>query len=228
MSKLFWSLRITLILLLLAGCAKKEIYQFSQPIGSFKDAEKNKQKELPAPNLNKSAVLAPMPEEKIMFSASDPVIELTPAPVKSESEAIYPPYKADKMPELTSRFVAKTGGIFFKTLLKKGLQKAERVQDKRPVHKLAKVGLAFSLGGVFMHVFGFLITGTGGGFMLLAILGAIVGVILSGLGYQRIRKNPEQYAGKGWAIAGALIGLLLLLLYLYVILGFMPLDNIAG
>ena len=46
---------------------------------------------------------------------------------------------------------------------------------------------------------------------LVIAIGPIVGIILSAIGLSKINKQPDIYKGKGYAIAGLIIGIVLVL-----------------
>lgn len=204
-----------LILVLLTSCAKKELYRFGSPVGSFDDYRKVKQPELLTAHTTDSAYVMAAAKaqvnERIVYSA-----DLTTNPtrlVAAPNRAYQAELTRSKEPT-SARKVTLTPN---RSILKKQANLLKKVVDdpsgKKPAHKLARLGFIISLAAVLFNLLGVFSTGLSGVFLLLALLSVIAGIVLSRLGHHRIKENPEKYSGKGLALAGFLIGLFQVLLY---------------
>jgi hypothetical protein len=97
---------------------------------------------------------------------------------------------------------------FHKAAKKKGTGKAA---NERPVHTLSWVGFGLSMAGLVLLI----ITLAASGPLLpfaLSFLSFLAAIITSRNAISQIKKNPEQFSGKGLAWAGFIISLIMLLL----------------
>jgi len=203
--------------LLFTNCTPKENFQFSNI-----PTEQGVKKKMPS-KINEKPQMGAFAEEDLVKKS----IRVADSVLLTASTAPLPLLKAVAIPK-------KVLPVDFKTtapgkippsklalspvkILK--LQKAIHKQLKsrpdegtKPVNKLAKAGFILGLGALGL----FLLAGitSAGVLSTLAILAAIGGLITSISGLKEINRNPDQYAGKGKAIAGVSIsaGLLFLLL----------------
>jgi hypothetical protein len=97
-------------------------------------------------------------------------------------------------------------------LLRKG---RTRVTGEQPVLGTARLGFIFSLIGAGLLVVALAVTPP---LILLTFLSALFGVITSRIALAKIRKNPNQYSGRGLARAGFIIGFLLVAVFVVFLL----------
>jgi len=96
---------------------------------------------------------------------------------------------------------------------------------KKKLNTLSMLGLLLGITGFIGNISGILILYLVTQTVYLIIpflLSSILAIVLSSYGLKQIRYNPEKYSGKGFGIAGiilGIIGLLILIIFLMLILG---------
>jgi hypothetical protein len=90
-----------------------------------------------------------------------------------------------------------------------------RAGDEPPVLGTARLGFVFSVIGAGLLVAAIAVLPP---LIFLSFLSGLVGVIASRVALAKIRKNPNQYAGRGLARAGFVVGLLLVLFFVVFLL----------
>lgn len=88
----------------------------------------------------------------------------------------------------------------FKAELKNGYKKIKSDNDKR-MSGMAVAGFIVSLLGLF----------------LFGILMGLIGIIFSAIGLAKINKNQDKFKGKGLAVAGLIIGIIDILVWIVII-----------
>jgi len=107
--------------------------------------------------------------------------------------------------------------------MQKNIRKQLKLQPAygvKPVNKLAKVAFILGLGAIGLLLLAAIgqATAIASVFSLLALFASIGSLITGIIGLKEINKNPDQYAGKGKALTGIIIGGGVLLIYLVSIL----------
>lgn len=105
--------------------------------------------------------------------------------------------------------------------LAKAKQKINRTKENdgtdRKTHKKAITGFVLAVAGIAAEVL-LWTSASGVGFFLWLGL-SVAAVIFSIIALKKINRNPEIYKGKGWAIAGLILGLSPVALLLLFIIG---------
>jgi hypothetical protein len=205
MKNLYRFMQITLLFIFMVGCAKKEMYKFAHPLGSFDKPNRVSEKEIysvkhiRAENLNK--IKAPPPVEEISYSAGlhpnlplklNPSAALPEKNVYSENNPVKPPsFVKNQSPKISKPF-QKPSKIYADT------------REGKPIHKLANLGVILGIVGWISALIALL---SGGAILLLLLASGsfISGFFTSKKGLSEIKKAPEQYRGKGTAKAGMIL-----------------------
>lgn len=106
-----------------------------------------------------------------------------------------PTYKIDKSSILMIRYANGTKDIFNTNITEKPIEK----ESTKKTEILSLLSLVFSIVGIIMILF---LSILGGG--LLSLLALILGIV----GHSKISKNPQRYTGRGFAIAGIILGVI--------------------
>jgi len=210
-----------LLVILFTNCAPKETFMFSNiPAG-----EGVKQKVQPATITEPVINAFPAESKKITerSTATSLVLTASTAPLALPQAAAFPKkvlpidFKTNTFSKIpVSRLVVSPAKLLkLQKVIRKELK--HRPEDgAKPVNKLARIGFILGLGALGL----FILAGATqiGLFSLLALFASIGGLITSAIGLKEINRSPDQYAGKGKAIAGVVISAGILLLFLIAIL----------
>lgn len=91
-------------------------------------------------------------------------------------------------------------------------------EEKKPPHKLAKIGFGLGLASVGLLLLAPLLPGIAGVLVSLMMISAISALVTSRIALKDIKSNPEKFGGKGKAIAGFVIGLVVSLVFLIMVI----------
>lgn len=133
------------------------------------------------------------------------ILQITPTEVKykrcgktNDPETIL--YKKDVL-----SIMASDGEVIFRNTGSNAYSPSvSRTNDGLKSDPLAITSLATGVGGL---IIGLLLSG------IIGILAGIVGIVLGAISLSRIKKNPDQYSGKGMAWAGIICGIVIVSLF---------------
>lgn len=114
-----------------------------------------------------------------------------------------PTYQIQKSEVLMVKYVNGTKDVF-----KNENQTPENKKDSRELNKIATLSFSLVFSGILIGLFTSMIFG-----LIICLSGAILGII----SLIKISKNPLKYKGKGWAVAGFLLGLISTISLLFLI-----------
>lgn len=218
MHHLYRSIQFTLVILLLFGCAKKEIYTFAQPSGDFdRDAKVANIEQIEKATLKPSKTFGSinLVKKEVLIFRANLKNNLFPRPEEltiatkrnnySNTNAVKPALSSNKIiPKI------------FKPL--STVKKIDKESPGgKPTHKLANLGLTFSILGWILALIA-LLSGGAALLLLLAFGLYISGFFTSKKALSLIKKAPEQFGGKGVAKAGMILaGSVLLVLVAFIL-----------
>lgn len=201
--------QLIIIALLLVNCSSKELFRFSKNTGRFNSYQKEQR------TTNSTDSLAIFPEhaitvqgipDSLVLTASATNLEPTPLPKHYQLINISSALPANKIKKHAHRQVIK----FRKHQYIRTKKDSVEPQTNKAVHEATIIGFILSLGA-----FAILLAGSP-----LVVLASLGGAIFSLIGLKKIKKNPEEFSGKGLAWAGIILGFLIPIFILGYLLAF--------
>jgi hypothetical protein len=195
--------------LLLFGCAPRPVFYFSPAAGNFGQAQPVQNAAGDNFRTHETLPEAGAMAGSVTHTTADASDSFPAAPTKALPlvAAVAPGRAARPVPGQSVRV-----DIRQSVLLRKGRTLAA---GEQPVLGTARLGFIFSLIGAGLLVVALAVMPP---LILISFLSALVGVIASRIALAKIRKNPNQYSGRGLARAGFIIGFLLVAVFVVFLL----------